>query len=356
MNSSKNIKLEVVCLAYNQVEFIRDALDGFVMQKTDFPFQVLIGDDCSTDGTSEIIAEYAKKYPDIIKHFRREQNIGAQANSYDLLTRVDADYLALCEGDDYWINPNKLQIQVDLLEKNKHLNGCFHKTEIKKENNVLFWNSDKYFPKDKDGKQYWPSNLKKKTVQMGDVLPGIIATSSIVYRYDKNFVYPEWFKTAIAGDRPMHCFMIKGGSFRYIDEVMSVYRISQKGVWFDKNNEKTLVDETNEWVNLLNNIDNYFNKKYECIDFYKKETIKSAIYSSYKNKNIENLTQLMKNYEEIFFKNIKYIDENSSNKLRYKLLGITVWKIKETCFVRKHYLFGFIPLLYVKSNRSFYEK
>lgn len=355
-NLSKNIKVQVVCLAYNQVEFIRDALNGFVMQKTNFPFEVLVGDDCSTDGTSEIIAEYAKKYPHIITHIRRPQNMGAQENSFDLLNRVDADYLALCEGDDYWTSPNKLQMQVDLLEKNKHLNGCFHKTEIKKEKNVVYWNADKYFPKDNDGKQYWPSNLKKKTVQMADILPGLIATSSIVYRYNKEITYPEWFRHSIAGDRPLHCFMIKDGSFQYIDEVMSVYRISPKGVWFNKNSEDNAIQELKDWVQLLNNISDYFNNKYDCITFYKNETVKAALYKAFKNKNIKVIKEIMKNYSDIFFKNIKYIDNNSTNKLNYKFLGITLWKIKETCYQRKHYLFGFLQVLVVKSNRSFYER
>ena len=163
MRLSDKTKLQIVCLAYNQAEFIRDTLDGFVMQKTNFPFEALIGDDCSTDGTSEIIAEYAVKYPNIIKHIKRKKNMGAQANSYDLLKSVTADYLALCEGDDYWTNPNKLQIQVDFLEKNRQLNGCFHKTQILKEPSVIHWNTDFAFPKDKYGNQYWPTNLKKQT-------------------------------------------------------------------------------------------------------------------------------------------------------------------------------------------------
>lgn len=349
-NLSKSIKVQVVCLAYNQVEFIKDALDGFIMQKTNFPFEVLVGDDCSTDGTSEIIAEYARKYPNIITHIKREKNMGAQANSFDLLARVDADYLALCEGDDYWTNPNKLQIQIDLLEKNKHLNGCFHKTEIIKEENVKFWNADEYFPKDKDGRQYWPSSLRKKTVQMADILPGIIATSSIVYRYNKSIKYPDWFKYSIAGDRPLHCFMIKDGSFQYIDEVMSVYRVSQKEIWFNKNSEDNAIPELNDWVQLLNNISNYFNNKYKCITFYKNETIKAALLKAYKNKNLKNLKEIMDIYPDVFFNNIKFIDEKSLNKFTYKMLSIPIWKIKETFYIRKHYLFGFIPVFKVRGK------
>lgn len=310
-NLFKNIKLQIVCLAYNQAEFIRDALDGFVMQKTNFPFEVLIGDDCSTDGTSEIIAEYAQKYPHIIKHFKRKKNMGSQQNSFDLLKHVDADYLALCEGDDYWTDENKLQLQVDLLENNRQLNGCFHKAEIIKEKNVTSWNSDKYFPKDENGRQFWPTNLKKEIVKMADVLPGIIATSSIVYRYDKNFKYPEWFRTCIAGDRPMHCFMIKDGSFQYIDKVMSVYRISKKGVWFNKNNENNLVEETQSWVDLLNNLDDFFHKKFACIDFYRNETIKKAIRDSFEKQNTENLSKLMNIFKKHFLKMSNMLAANS---------------------------------------------
>ena len=236
-------KLQVVCLTYNHEKYIRQALDGFVMQKTNFPFEVLIGDDASTDNTPKIIREYAKKYPNIIKPVLRKKNIGAQANSFDLLQMVNAQYLALCEGDDYWTDENKLQIQVDFLDSHPGCNGCWHNAEIKKEPNVMSWNSDFFFPADKHGYRYWPNtmlgfNKLKSRFTLTDILNGPIATASIVYRYPKQMIYPKWFKTAIAGDRSLHSLIIKDGYFKYIDKTMSVYRVSRTGVWFNKNNKQ----------------------------------------------------------------------------------------------------------------------
>lgn len=347
---SKEIKVQVICCVFNQVEFIKDALNGFVKQKTNFPFEVLVGDDCSTDGTSDIIAEYAMKYPNIIKHIKRNKNLGAQANSFDLLTRVNADYLALCEGDDYWIDENKLQNQVDFLEKNKHLNGVFCKTQILKEPEVMHWNSDFYFPKDEKGNQYWPSNLKKSIVQMKDVLPGIIATSSILYRYNKKFKYPEWFKTVIAGDRPMHCFMIKDGSFGYLDKVMSVYRVSSKGVWFKKNDDKNLVKEVNDWVKMLDNLHNFYGGTFKCIEDYRRNYILNAIHKSYINRNVNNLVALIKTYTDEFFDYIKQLNINQQKK--YTFMGIPIWTVKQKEHKTVHYLLGFIPMIKVYFNKD----
>ena len=109
MSEKKEIKVQVVCVTYNQKEYIKEALDSFIMQKTNFGYEVLVGDDGSTDGTSEIVAEYAKKYPDIIKHIKRSSNIGALENFMDICDRVTSKYSAFYDGDDFCRTGNKLQ-------------------------------------------------------------------------------------------------------------------------------------------------------------------------------------------------------------------------------------------------------
>ena len=114
--------VSIFCLTYNHAPYIRQCLDGFLMQKTTFVYEVIINDDASTDGTTEIIREYEEKYPDIIKPIYHEENLYSKGergfwNRY-CLPRSKGKYVALCEGDDYWIDPYKLQKQVDLLENN----------------------------------------------------------------------------------------------------------------------------------------------------------------------------------------------------------------------------------------------
>lgn len=127
MNDSKDILVSVVCLSYNHEKYIRDALDGFVMQKTNFGFEVIIHDDASTDNTIVIIKEYAEKYPDIIKPIFEKENQYSKPGG-DILGKTimacQGKYLAFCEGDDYWIDPNKLQKQVDYLEEHPECSLC----------------------------------------------------------------------------------------------------------------------------------------------------------------------------------------------------------------------------------------
>ena len=101
--------MTVVCITYKHEAFIAQALDSFLMQKTDFKFKVFVGEDCGPDGTADIVREYARRYPDVIVPFIREENMGAQRNLIDLCQRATSPYIAFCEGDDYWIDEYKLQ-------------------------------------------------------------------------------------------------------------------------------------------------------------------------------------------------------------------------------------------------------
>ena len=352
---TEKIKLQVVCITYNQAKFIKDALDGFVMQKTNFPFEVLVGDDCSTDGTSDIIAEYAKKYPNIIKHIRHEHNMGGQKNSIDIMKRVTAPYMALCEGDDYWTDPNKLQMQVDILENNKHLNGCFHRAEIRKEPNVKYWYSDSELKPDKQGRIFWPNynfHPKNNLCNIKDIIEGCIATASVVYRYDKNFQYPEWFEDVfIAGDRAMHSFMIKSGYFYYIDRPMSIYRMAKGSNSSDNGNLSNIAQTTQQWLDLFDKIDKYFDYTYKhIIEDEKHLYVNAAFKNVILNKHKTALIDLINNYPDYAFSNLHYNEKvKEKRKKIYKILGIPVWKIVSRGDKDYHYLFGLIKVIEAES-------
>ena len=117
MNSEPTVS--VLCITYNQEEYLRDTLNGFINQKTKFSYEVIISDDCSTDKTKNIIMEYAKNYPNIIKQFFRKKNIGSMKNFIETYNKCKGKYIALCDGDDCWTSPEKLQKQVDFLENNQ---------------------------------------------------------------------------------------------------------------------------------------------------------------------------------------------------------------------------------------------
>lgn len=115
-----NPLVSISCITYNHVSYIRQCLDGFLMQKTDFPFEIVVHDDASTDKTAEIVREYEKKYPNIIKPiYELENQYSKPGISINDITfpYLRGKYIALCEGDDYWIDENKLQMQVDFLSK-----------------------------------------------------------------------------------------------------------------------------------------------------------------------------------------------------------------------------------------------
>lgn len=113
------MKVSVKMITYNHAPFIAQAIEGVLAQQTTFPVQLVIGDDGSTDGTPDIIRDYAARYPDRIAAVVREANVGMVANFFDLDSYIDGQYLAFCEGDDYWDDPLKLQMQVNLLEQNR---------------------------------------------------------------------------------------------------------------------------------------------------------------------------------------------------------------------------------------------
>lgn len=122
----KQIAVSVILMNYNQEKYLRSALDSILMQKVDFDYEIVIGDDCSSDGSSELLKKYYRKYPDRIRLILRKNNYGPCKNLYDLLYRTRGNYIAYLEADDYWTDENKLQKQYDFLESHREYIGCSH--------------------------------------------------------------------------------------------------------------------------------------------------------------------------------------------------------------------------------------
>ncbi len=217
-----NPKVSVVCVTYNQEQYIRQTLDGFVMQKTDFAFEVIIADDCSSDNTPAIIEEYSQKYPDIFKPILRRKNVGVLQNFLGALRASKGDYIALCEGDDYWTDPEKLQKQADFLDNNKTYALCFHPVKVVFENNEK---ETEVFPKLRDKSKFTLELLLKQN---------FIQTNSVMYRRQTYEVMPE---NIMPVDWYLHVYHAKYGNIGFINRTMSVYRRHPGGLWWDSYND-----------------------------------------------------------------------------------------------------------------------
>jgi CDP-glycerol glycerophosphotransferase (TagB/SpsB family) len=235
MNNDKDdVNVQIICVTYNQINFIKDALDSFLMQKTNFKFQILVGDDCSSDGSSEIISQYALKYPKIINHIRRNKKLGYQANFMDLCENITAKYVAICDGNDYWTDENKLQIQFDYMEKNQDVNICAHfGNKLVNSNNSIH---SIYSKQKKDFSVPYKLPLNKK-LTIEDLAQEKPQVSSLFIRW-KRMVFPSWAKTGSKDGDQSVIYLQIGNGFAYImNKPMSVYREISSGVF---SNNKTI--------------------------------------------------------------------------------------------------------------------
>ncbi|MGG0671155.1 glycosyltransferase [Sporosarcina koreensis] len=258
------VLVSVNCITYNQEAYIRDAIESVLMQITDFQYELLIGEDCSTDSTLQIVEEYAKEYPDKIRIITSERNVGARQNSVRLQRESKGKYIAICEGDDYWIDPYKLQKQVDYMEANPTCTLCFHnaflvrgakKEEEKKPS--LIKKSNLYY------------NKAKSNYNAGELaLLGFIPTSSFIYRREFMDHPPEWYYTAVVGDNALKLITTSHGYAHFIDDNLGVYRIEVKNSMMDKwkkeeGQKEKQIARNQGYIELLDNFNRYSNYIYD---------------------------------------------------------------------------------------------
>ena len=220
--------VSVLCTAYNHGEYIAQALESFVTQQTDFAFEVLVNDDLSTDNTAQIIREYAERYPNIIRAFIQEKNLYSQGiNIYDhvFYPNVKGKYIALCEGDDYWSDPMKLQMQVNFLEANPDYSACVHNTTIN------------FCDNSAEDRPFVPVSADRD-IPFEQVVKGMshaYHTSSILCHRDYLINSPDFKAVAVKygfSDYPIGIWLSMKGKVRFLERSMSVYRVaSNAGSW-----------------------------------------------------------------------------------------------------------------------------
>lgn len=239
-------------LVYNHEPYLRQCLDGFVMQKTNFKFEVQVHDDSSTDGSKEIILEYAAKYPEIIKPFIEEENQYSKGpNGVWKWGELNSKYVALCEGDDYWTDPFKLQKQVDFMEKHMGYSMCFHAVKIERDGIIV--GSDLH---SRNNREY----STKKIIEAGG---GFCATCSLLMNRIFFEEQPKFLQMSEVGDYPLQILMALKGKIYYFAEEMGVYRFGHEGSWTSnvtKDKAKQLLESKFRWMEALNDYSGFHYK------------------------------------------------------------------------------------------------
>ena len=296
LNMENEIIVSVFCLTYNHEEYVRDALNGFIMQETNFKYEVFVHDDASTDNTAKIIDEYAKKYPSIIKpiyEIDNQYSKGISITRQIMYPLMSGKYIAICEGDDYWCDKYKLQKQVDFLEKNNKYSACVHNTKVincvtKEVSYINDLNID--------------TDLEfEKVIERGN---SQFQLSSLVCRKEF-FCIPDEIVAKGFGDYPLAIYLILKGKIHYFNDVMSVYRLFANGSWTSRYCGKTTLYKQIEYqrnlVDFLNRLFQYCEKIQLKPDYIEK--IRSV-------KRIQNVNLLMlenngrevlKNYRDIYY-------------------------------------------------------
>jgi len=240
-------RLVSICVGtYQHSRYIKECLDSLLSQKTNFPFEIILGEDQSTDGTREICIEYANKYPEIIKLFLRDRKdviyIEGKAtgrfNFIQNLKACEGKYIALCDGDDYWTDINKLQKQIDFLEANPDFSICFHSVLI-----------------DDDEKEKKKSNLNRsendECYTIEDLAEkNLIHTPSVVYRNMLQGDFPSWFKESSLGDYSLHMLVARHGKIKYFSAPMAAYR-KHGGGTFSPLKEREILLRSLKTIELL---------------------------------------------------------------------------------------------------------
>lgn len=304
--SNQRPLVSVMTKAYNHELYIRDCLEGFLKQKTNFPVEYIIHDDASTDHTADIIREYYEKRPDLFHVIIQRENQFSQKKPTSpwIYEMTQGKYIAVCEGDDYWIDPLKLQKQFDFMEANTNYSFCFHNAIIQNMRTGKMETMNK-------------RKIKSNMLQLGGIMSnggGGIPSASMFYRKDKRENFMIYAKNCPVGDFPLKICLAHNGKVHYFHETMSVYRLFSRGSWSERNefkSEEAIKTYNREisWLDYLsskieskNDIDcakgHIYMKLYEINQDYR-EAPKNPYVTAYINS--KPLFKRMKIYLKIYF-------------------------------------------------------
>jgi glycosyltransferase involved in cell wall biosynthesis len=228
------MKVSICMITYNHEAFISKAIESILMQETTFNFELIIGEDYSTDNTRSIILSYKDKYPDKIKLLKNESNIGMIPNFKATILACTGEFIAICEGDDYWVDPLKLQKQVAFMDANPDYSICFHRVYEESENVKKISSTNKL----EKEYTYTIEDLAKKN---------FIHTPSVLFRNNLVKAFPCWFYQSPVGDYVLHMLNAQYGKIKYFPDIMATYRKHEGGVWSTQNRSNVL----ERWLQVL---------------------------------------------------------------------------------------------------------
>jgi glycosyltransferase involved in cell wall biosynthesis len=213
-------KVSVAMIAYNHERFVVQAVESVLAQRTDFPFEIVFGEDCSPDGTRALVQGLAAAHPGRIRLLLPEKNIGMNRNLAATIAACRGEYIALLEGDDFWTDPEKLQRQVGMLEAHPECTVCFTRALVVDESNQPIETAQII-------------REVKPTYILADYLSRVFQprTCTVMFRRGLFADFPEWYFSLPVGDFPLHVFNAEHGDFAFLDRVTAAYRIHAGGIW-----------------------------------------------------------------------------------------------------------------------------
>jgi glycosyltransferase involved in cell wall biosynthesis len=216
----EGVAVSVLVVTYNHARFVRQALDGALAQRLPHPFEILISEDCSTDGTREIVLEYAERHPQLVRLLLSERNLHSNEVVARGFRAARGRYVALLDGDDYWTSDDKLRAQVAFLDARPDLTICFHNVQVVDE-------------RSQSSGRLWNAPGQPEVSGLYELLRGnFIATSSVVYRRAAVAEVPTWYDGFFpVTDWPLHVLYARAGRIGYIDRTLGAYRLHAGGLF-----------------------------------------------------------------------------------------------------------------------------
>ena len=284
------VMVTISCTTYNHENYISDAIESFLMQKTNFEYEIIIHDDASTDRTADIIRDYEMKYPNLIKPIYQIENQyskGVHVGNI-IIDQAKGKYIAICEGDDYWTDPHKLQKQVDYMQSNPECSLCVHAGKLMSASRKKIIS-------------YYRPNKGNKLYEVSEVIEGgggLFLTNSMLFVNKLTQQRPDFLENSPVGDYPLTINLSLQGTVFYMDEFMSAYRVGDSGSWTVKNNSNIEKKKKHydDITDMLDQINQYTKYKYD--EIIKKKKLRNEFFLLLEDRDFNGAKE--KKYKDVY--------------------------------------------------------